>query len=327
MSAPRALRSLVFAALRLPGVNQAGKALLRRGIPVPPHRLPFVFPAAGTLPIALPGGRTFLMQSDGSDTIASRAYFGGAAAFEPETVAVFLEAASRATCFLDVGANTGIYSLMAAAVGASREIHAFEPLPALCARLKDNARLNGFTAIRANATAVGAADGEIEVHIPRGIALPTGGSTLPGRYQAGRGRGVTSFRRPLRRLDTYVREQELTRVDLIKIDTEATEHLVLEGASRTLDEHQPLVICEVVDRQACAQVQRVLSRHPAYDLFHITAGGLERRRELQVDPTLRWMNYLFVPQSRAAELEPLAAALQRGGQAGGSVGSRGGTSE
>ena len=47
-------------------------------------------------------------------------------------------------------------------------------------------------------------------------------------------------------LDSYVAEHNIENLGLLKVDTEASDHTVLEGAKRILDRDRPYIVCEVL---------------------------------------------------------------------------------
>lgn len=127
--------------------------------------------------------------------------------------------------FVDVGANIGLYSLLAArAVGPGGTVIAFEPHPVAAARLRENAALNGFENVEIHETAAGAATGQ--THITEGLdtvnhVVPEGGV------------GTVAVR--LESLDGVVGSRPAA---LVKIDAEGFEPEVLRGAMRLLDERR-----------------------------------------------------------------------------------------
>jgi hypothetical protein len=60
----------------------------------------------------------------------------------------------------DVGANFGIWSLLAARRVAAGSVHAFEPVPEMVKRLRRHAEINGASGIVVNEHAVGSEDGK-----------------------------------------------------------------------------------------------------------------------------------------------------------------------
>jgi hypothetical protein len=69
-----------------------------------------------TFQVDVPGGETLLYRSTPNDAIGRSLYWRGLEGYEPETVGPFLEFARRARVVLDVGAKTGLFALLAAAV-------------------------------------------------------------------------------------------------------------------------------------------------------------------------------------------------------------------
>jgi FkbM family methyltransferase len=65
--------------------------------------------------------------------------------------------------FLDIGANTGVYSILASAyIGAEGHIDAFEPMEHTAARIEEQAALNGLTNLQVHRLAVCDHDGELD---------------------------------------------------------------------------------------------------------------------------------------------------------------------
>jgi FkbM family methyltransferase len=127
----------------------------------------------------------------------------------------------------DIGANVGLFTLLAAARGA--HVHAFEPLPRNLGFLRDHLRRNDLEG-RANVieAAVGRASG-----MARFQAEPTG---LEGTLDP---RGEGDVR--VVALDDY----EGPDPHVIKIDVEGSEADVLAGAVRTITRAQPTLFIEL----------------------------------------------------------------------------------
>ena len=65
--------------------------------------------------------------------------------WEPSTTAFILAALGPGDVFVDVGANIGWFTILAAhRVGVSGHVWAFEPRPGTCGRLADSVSANGF---------------------------------------------------------------------------------------------------------------------------------------------------------------------------------------
>jgi transketolase len=78
---------------------------------------------------------------------------------EPETVQWIVENFRAGDTLFDVGANIGIFAILAAAHNREGRVVAIEPMAASFARLCENAALNGLSNLRPYCVAVGAQNG------------------------------------------------------------------------------------------------------------------------------------------------------------------------
>jgi len=288
---PPRIKQVAFRALTQPVIN---RALVRplRGIGA--GRLDRIkrLPVVGTFTTTGFDGCTVTLQSRGRDSIASRLYWRGLEGFEPESLGTFRHLATASDGVLDIGANTGIYALVAAAGNPRATVTAFEPVPEIFDHLARNAELNEFAHLGVERLALGDRDGEIEFYVPAGITLATGGSAAAGFREAGQTLHVRCTT-----LDDYMHQHGHPQIDLIKMDTEATEPAVLDGAVGTIARCRPAIVCEVLRGRTEVALQDRLQ--PArYLFFHLTDRGLEQRHSIQGDGTYRFKNFMFVPAER-----------------------------
>ncbi len=155
--------------------------------------------------------------------------------------------------FLDVGANVGFYSVIAARlVGGAGRVVSFEPVPTNCKCIAHNAGLNGFSQITARGEALGEAEGEAEFilsgHATWGRLASVG---VPPADPAGR------MKVQIRRLDTLVEQGLVPQPGVMKIDVEGSELPVLTGARRTIEASRPSMIIELHGTNA--EMDQVLS--------------------------------------------------------------------
>ncbi|HKR59917.1 MAG TPA: FkbM family methyltransferase, partial [Pyrinomonadaceae bacterium] len=96
---------------------------------------------------------------------------------------------------------------------------------------------------------------------------------------------------PVVTLDQVVAEHDIAQVDLIKLDTERTEHDVLTGARELLKRDRPDIICEVwPDAGNQEQLENIL-KPIGYQFFHLlTEGPVECER---ISGSEKFLNYLF----------------------------------
>jgi FkbM family methyltransferase len=78
---------------------------------------------------------------------------------EPETVRWILRKFRDGDTLFDIGANNGVYTLLAAAHARGGRVVAVEPMAATFARLCENVVLNGFTNVEPHCLAIAASPG------------------------------------------------------------------------------------------------------------------------------------------------------------------------
>jgi FkbM family methyltransferase len=167
--------------------------------------------------------------------------------YEPLEADLFCRLVRTGMTLIDAGANVGQYTLLAAtAVGPSGAVHAFEPVPKTFEKLKRHVDASGLANIHLNRAALWHENGEVTLDIPEG------GKGDAGSYGVVTDR-TAATKAPAIRLDDYVRENRLARIDFLKMDIEGGEPFLLKGALETLKRDHPLIMAEV-NRRALKDV-------------------------------------------------------------------------
>ena len=127
---------------------------------------------------------------------------------------------------LDIGANFGWYTtLLFRLCGTTGQVHAFEPVPEIFARLEKNIGLTEkATSVFINNLALGDKPGRARMHVFAG--LPNGHSSLSAQGRA----DYFSVEVSVSTLDAYLNKHELNQVNIVKCDVEGAELQVLRGA-------------------------------------------------------------------------------------------------
>lgn len=155
--------------------------------------------------------------------------------YEPNVLPLFLDSLRPGYCVLDVGANIGIFTLLAAKrVGSDGHIYAFEPIArnvqSICAGITGNS----FTNISLIPVAASDKAGAVSMH-------PTDTSS----------NGIVDVRAsilgdaamaPMNRVDSLL--NGIARLDVIKIDIEGFEPRAWKGIRSLVERFHPMIFSE-----------------------------------------------------------------------------------
>ncbi len=161
-------------------------------------------------------------------------HFSRGQAYEHETSLFFMRVLRPGDRVIDVGANAGYFSMLAAfRVGPSGRVLSCEPTPHNAAQVRANAAGNGYDQIRLEEVAVTDGPGTV-VFRHNGATDSNGAIAVTPASTDGPGTG--RFTATADSLDRLAERHGLDRVRLLKIDTEGHETAVFRGAERLLRE-------------------------------------------------------------------------------------------
>jgi len=212
--------------------------------------------------------------------------------YEPNEMYAMSKLISPGMRVVDVGANAGVFTLIAARlVGATGTVDAFEPSTRDRERLLANVSLNGLSNVKVHAEALGRASGK--------AVLAVAGPDHPGHNTIG-GFAYSADARAyelevdVTSLDDFATAQNLTHLDLLKIDVEGSETAVLQGARETLRRFRPILVVEAYDpslRQLGTSAAELLELLRAAD-YELKVFGPSGRPEPLVGDRLTGVNLL-----------------------------------
>lgn len=190
---------------------------------------------------------SFLMNSKADDFIANDLYYN--IKYEEAEFLLIQKISKHCKVFVDVGANTGVFSLFVSSLNNNIDIIAFEPHPENYKRLVFNNQLNSFC-IKCINSAVGDECGEVEFTIPADGSLSTISSNVHSFSSTFHPIATKKISVEQITLDSINDGLELGKYDIIKIDVEFYELAVLQGAMHLLSKVKPLIIMEVLIPEA-----------------------------------------------------------------------------
>jgi FkbM family methyltransferase len=173
-----------------------------------------------------------LVDLDTRDLIQRFLYLFGV--WEPALTQLVREVVRPGDTFVDVGANIGYFTLLAARlVGTEGTVQSYEPSPSIGARLHANVSRNGLLdRVTLHAVAVGAQPGEITLFLADDENTGQS-STRPA--ESASAEAVVA----VRTLDETVPTDRWATTRFVKVDAEGDELAVLEGARKLLSALPP----------------------------------------------------------------------------------------
>ena len=274
-----------------PGATSTGRVL-----PVPSRRrrtFPLALPSCDS---TVPGPHALSKPRDRVDIDVPYPFFvplrlqrDGLAGYEPESLAWWL-----ALCDLagpgevwDVGANTGLYAMLARAL-TDRDVVAFEPTPDLAAWARRIGFVNDI-AFPVEQVALADADGTATFFLSD--STDSSSSLAEGFRESSHQLQVLT-----ERMDSFASRRRHGPA-VIKIDVETTEPAVLRGGLETLREHRPWILCEVLSGCGVEQPVMDLTGQLGYSWYHITEEMPPRLVDKIVgDPNFTYFMYLLAPR-------------------------------
>ena len=140
---------------------------------------------------------------------------------------------------LDIGASVGAWTVpMARWLGVSGRVYAFEPVPANRTRLEQAVLANALGNVVISPMALGDGSRQVDMWLK---SWKTGSSTgTAAVVPTGTGHLTVS----MQSLDDWAAENDLQRLDFIKLDVEGAEFFVLAGAEHVITRFRPLILAE-----------------------------------------------------------------------------------
>jgi FkbM family methyltransferase len=183
-------------------------------------------------------------------------------ALEPEFEHL-LKFLSPSDVVVDIGANTGIYTMKSAKFLSENggEVMALEPFPEMLAMLQHNVRANGFNNVRLRNFCAGS-----RTH----AAAFWQNYDKPNSFSLHRRDDkAASLSVLVVALDDLFAWEELNRLNYLKIDAEGAEEEILAGARKTIEKHRPIIQMEI-------NLQDVGSTLPDYTAFQVKPRSINR---------------------------------------------------
>jgi FkbM family methyltransferase len=198
--------------------------------------------------------------------------------WEKESMKLWIKLCETSNNIIDIGAHSGLYSLVAKAVNPKSSVFAFEPHPKIFNLLKHNISINNFD-IKAFKIAISNKDGYVIIDDFSMIN--------------------TKIKTQSITLDTFIKNNSIKNIDLMKIDVELHEPFVLEGFSYYLKQFKPTMLIEVLSQEVADKIYNYL-KDLDYLFFNINEKGNIRQTD-KIEKS-DYYNYLLCNKNVAKNL-------------------------
>jgi len=209
--------------------------------------------------------------------------------YEGTSLQVWRQLAPQAQVIVDVGANTGIYALVARCLNPTATVVALEPVERVFRRLQRNIELNGGNVI-AEKLAACDTTGVATMYDVRGDHEYTASldHSMPTLCRV----SAVEYTVATKRLEDVLSDAGLRSVDLLKIDVELFEPQVLLGLGAFLSNCKPALLIEILTEQVAREVTEII-RDLGYNIFQVVEHhGLVRTNYIRATE-LKERNYLL----------------------------------
>ena len=186
------------------------------------------------------------LQNDGlvcfintKDLIGWKIFFLGE--YEKGTNKVLAKYIKKGDVVIEAGANLGSETLLMSKLVGNGMVYGFEPNPYTFERLSINVAINSLTNVKVFDVAMGESDGNISFNIyPKGFCNPG----MSSKYME------TSITQKItvvqKTLDSFIKEQNINKVDFLKMDIQGAEMDLLIGAAETIKKNKPTIFLEAL---------------------------------------------------------------------------------
>ncbi len=199
--------------------------------------------------------------------------------------------ARRSKVILDIGANTGIHSVIISKMNPGTKIYAIEPYQTNYRRLERNLALNGCTNVEVKKIALGDQRGELTFFIPSDNSITDVSSAVENHGTRIYENQITWKKSVVEQLRFDELSKEIEPIDFFKCDVESFEMNVFKGATVFFENNRPSFILEITLNDEKVDYFNAFAAQFGYRIYYINDDGLLKLDKLYIFD--RWPNFLF----------------------------------
>ena len=218
----------------------------------------------GIVPVTYRGEKILNVRSNGYFLETQLYFYGLEGGHEKKSMQIWIEYCQKFNPqnVYDIGANTGIYGLVAKAFNPNSVIHFFEPIPKAVEILQSNLEINNYSANVFNiALSNYDGDGHFYMSHVSDFAYSVTLNNFADLAITGSHQEDSSLRKidvKVAQISTLLINGVIGKPNLVKIDVETHEHEVLEGFKFDLSEVDAFLI-EVLTEEVASKLNLLFS--------------------------------------------------------------------
>ena len=268
---------------------------------VPARKFWHLFSFDGNFTVNLDNQHSFLIKHTGK-WIENSLFWNGVSDYEPISLDVWKKACKFSNVIIDIGANSGLFSLIAKSVNPKSKVYAFEPLEEFQSLIKQNIELNHYD-IKVIKNAVSNVAGLAEFYVPQQNQGNIYSSTLSiEHYQQHQDTKPIILQVNVTTLDDFVENNNIENIDLIKIDAEGHDLNILKGFINSLSYMQPDFLIEIQNENIGREVEKILV--PKNYLYY-AIDEISKPMRIESLYKVNCRNFLICKQETAQKLDIL----------------------
>ncbi|MES2893438.1 MAG: FkbM family methyltransferase [Bacteroidota bacterium] len=258
----------------------------------PPVRVYRHFHFKDTISVEAGKGETFQMVHYGHELENELFWKGLYDGWEKYSMRIWSKLCEDSPVIFDIGANTGLYSLVAKTKNRQASVHAFEPFGAICNKLVHNAAINQY-AIACNCLAVSDYTGDAVIYTADAEFAYS--VTVNQNLWVTEGEAIKLDIKTTT-LKDYIEANKIQRIDLMKIDVETHEPEVMAGFDFYFRKFKPVLLIEILNEEVAAKLAPYFP-NDEFDFYNIDERvGIKKVASLSKSD---YYNFLVVPREKA----------------------------
>ena len=253
---------------------------------------------SGYLKINIQNKNIIYLKTNQTNYVTVKLFWEGYENFEYSLI--FIDLIKNVRTFIDVGSNIGYYSIIGATLNKELKVISFEPSGSVFKYLSQNIIINNLSNnVVLEKIALSNRIGFIKFFELYNTKYPNI-DNLSGEHNIGTKK--LKFNKPTKvkstTLDEYILSNKVNRVDLIKLDTEGSEHLIIKKGLKIIRKFKPIIICEVLfDATNRKSIDKFL-KNLNYSIYYHNDNKLFKINSLQKNLIKGVNDYFFLHSSK-----------------------------